>query len=325
MKRPSPYSGGRAAVSMKQVGLNVACDPLMSSAYTGVKGGFVVISADDPGPHSSQTEQDSRLMALMAKIPVLDPATPQEAKDQVAVAYRLSEEFEIPVMIRPTTRVCHARQGVVLGPFAPPPPPSGFPKNPQRWAATPRYRLTLHRQLNQKIETLSVRYGQEFFKRVLGGKKATRAVVSSGVALAHTYDLIAELGLEERIALFQVQMPYPLQAAAVFREIEPFADILIIEETAPVIEMQLGRRDRLRGRWDGSVPPRENSFPTSSKRSCENLRVWRRGRNPWRRENPGGPRYARAAPIARPFMRSARPCPRPSIPATSAVIPWASI
>ena len=255
------YTGGRAAVSMKQVGLNVACDPLMSSAYTGVKGGFLIISADDPGPHSSQTEQDSRLMALMAKIPVLDPSTPQEAKDLIAFAYRISEEFEIPVMVRPTTRVCHARQGVTLGPIAAPPPPSGFSKNPQRWAATPRYRLTLHQQLNKKIETLSAQYGKDFFKRVLGGQKTSKAIVSSGVALAHTYDLIVELGLEEQIALFQIQMPHPLQAPTVFKEIEPFEDILIIEETAPVIEMQLGRRDRIRGRWDGAVPPQGELIP----------------------------------------------------------------
>ena len=91
------YTGGRAAVSMKQVGLNVACDPLMSSAYTGVKGGFLVIPADDPGPHSSQTEQDSRMMAMMAKIPVLDPSTPQEAKEMISLAYQISEEYEIPV------------------------------------------------------------------------------------------------------------------------------------------------------------------------------------------------------------------------------------
>jgi indolepyruvate ferredoxin oxidoreductase alpha subunit len=255
------YTGGRAAVSMKQVGLNVACDPLMSSAYTGVKGGFLIISADDPGPHSSQTEQDSRLMALMAKIPVLDPSTPQEAKDLIAFAYRISEEFEIPVMVRPTTRVCHARQGVTLGPISAPPPPSGFSKNPQRWAATPRYRLTLHQQLNKKIETLSAQYGKDFFKRVLGGQKTSKAIVSSGAALAHTYDLIVELGLEEQIALFQIQMPHPLQAPTVFKEIEPFEDILIIEETAPVIEMQLGRRDRIRGRWDGAVPPQGELIP----------------------------------------------------------------
>ena len=255
------YTGGRAAVSMKQVGLNVACDPLMSSAYTGVKGGFLVISADDPGPHSSQTEQDSRLMALMAKVPVLDPSTPEEAKDLIASAFRISEEFEIPVMVRPTTRVCHARQGVALGPVAAPSPLPGFPKNPQRWAATPRYRLTLHQQLNKKIEQLAARYDREFFKRVLGGQKANRALVSSGVALAHAYDLIVELGLEEQLALFQVQMPFPLPVSEVFKALEPFEDILVIEETAPVIEMQLGRRDGIRGRWDGLIPPQGELVP----------------------------------------------------------------
>jgi len=104
--------GLRTAVSMKQVGLNVASDPLMSAAYMGTRGGFIVVSADDPGPHSSQTEQDSRLMAMLAKIPVLDPSSPREARDMVALAYEISETFEIPVMLRPTTWVCHARQDI---------------------------------------------------------------------------------------------------------------------------------------------------------------------------------------------------------------------
>ena len=106
------FTGRRSAAIMKQVGLNVAADPLMSSAYTGVKGGFIVISADDPGPHSSQTEQDSRFFAMLAKIPVLDPTSPADAGRIVHVAYTLSERYEIPVMLRPTTRVCHARQDI---------------------------------------------------------------------------------------------------------------------------------------------------------------------------------------------------------------------
>ena len=109
------YSGCRSAVSMKQVGLNVALDPLMSSAYTGVVGGFLLVSADDPGPHSSQTEQDSRFIAMLAKIPVLDPCSPREAHDMIAAAYELSEKYAVPVMLRPTTRVCHARQNVAPG------------------------------------------------------------------------------------------------------------------------------------------------------------------------------------------------------------------
>jgi len=130
------YTGKRAAVSMKQVGLNVASDPFMSSAYMGVKGGFIVISADDPGPHSSQTEQDSRMLAMMAKIPVLDPDSPRQAKEMIATAYALSEEFKTPVMLRPTTRVCHSRQDLELLPVAAGGTEAKFEKDPARWAAT---------------------------------------------------------------------------------------------------------------------------------------------------------------------------------------------
>ena len=257
------YSGGRAAVSMKQVGLNVACDPLMSSAYTGVKGGFLVISADDPGPHSSQTEQDSRMMAMLAKIPSLDPSTPREAKEMVQTAYSISEEFEIPVMIRPTTRVCHSRQGIHLKEIPGPVSPSGFSKDPQRWAATPRYRLTLHLKLNQKIEAIAEKYGKDSFLKILGSSTARRCILSSGVALAHTYDVIKELRLEDQIALYQVKMPFPLYVRPIIEEIKPFEDILVIEETYPVIEMQLAMRGRIRGRMDGSIPPQGELIPDS--------------------------------------------------------------
>jgi indolepyruvate ferredoxin oxidoreductase alpha subunit len=255
------YAGGRSAVSMKQVGLNVACDPLMSSAYTGVKGGFLVISADDPGPHSSQTEQDSRMMAMMAKIPVLDPSTPQEAKEMIRSAYQISEEFELPVMVRPTTRVCHSRQGVLLGEVPSPSLPTGFSKDPQRWAATPRYRYTLHFKLNQKIEAIAEKSGKDSSLRILGEETARRCIISSGVTLAHTYDLLRELNLESEIALYQVKMPYPLKAKFILDEMAPFEDILVIEETYPVIEMQLAMRGRIKGRLDGSVPPQGELIP----------------------------------------------------------------
>jgi Indolepyruvate ferredoxin oxidoreductase, alpha and beta subunits len=104
----------RSICVMKHVGLNVAADPFMSLAYTGVKGGLVVLSADDPFPHSSQNEQDSRRYAHAAKIPCLDPSTPQEAKDMVKYAFCLSERHEIPVMLRPTTRICHARSDIEI-------------------------------------------------------------------------------------------------------------------------------------------------------------------------------------------------------------------
>ena len=255
------YAGGRAAVSMKQVGLNVACDPLMSSAYTGVKGGFLIISADDPGPHSSQTEQDSRMMAMMAKIPVLDPSGPEEAKEMIQFAYLISEEFEIPVMIRPTTRVCHSRQGISMGKIPSPALPSGFSKDPQRWAATPRYRFQLHFRLNQKIEAIANKYGKNSFEKILGNDQATRCILSSGVALAHTFDLLKELKLEDQVALYQIKMPYPLKAEAILDAISSFKEVLVIEETDPVIEMQLAMRNRIKGRLDGSIPAQGELIP----------------------------------------------------------------
>ena len=103
-------AGRRSAVSMKQVGLNVASDPVMSAAYMGTSGGILLVVADDPGPHSSQTEQDTRLFALFAKLPVLDPSSPEDALRMTREAFAFSEEYGTPVILRPTTRVCHARQ-----------------------------------------------------------------------------------------------------------------------------------------------------------------------------------------------------------------------
>ena len=101
------YAGARVLVTMKQVGLNVASDPLMSLAYVGVKGGMVIVSADDPGPISSQTEQDTRHFARFSKLPIFDPSSPEEAYTMMEDAFALSEKYGTPVLFRPTTRVCH--------------------------------------------------------------------------------------------------------------------------------------------------------------------------------------------------------------------------
>ena len=125
-------SGKRAACCMKQVGLNVAADSLMSAAYIGTTGGLVIISCDDPGPHSSQTEQDTRLMARFAKVPVLDPSSPEEARQMVGVAFDLSEEFQVPVILRPAIRVCHARENLTWGGLKNNDKKASFEKNPGR-------------------------------------------------------------------------------------------------------------------------------------------------------------------------------------------------
>ena len=245
-------SGLRTAVSMKQVGLNVASDPLMSAAYLGVKGGFVVISADDPGPHSSQTEQDSRLMAMLAKIPVLDPDSPAQARELIQAAYAVSEKFEVPVMLRPTTRVCHARQDL---------PPAripafsdvvGFQKDPARWAATPKFRFQLHGALEEKLVRIAA-HPETAPRRLNPAAGGDRAVVASGVAAAHAREILQDLGLWKRMPFFQVLQPFPLHRGFV-DEIRKFAEVLVIEETAGVIEMQIADYRRVRGKMDGRVP-----------------------------------------------------------------------
>jgi indolepyruvate ferredoxin oxidoreductase alpha subunit len=246
-------AGLRTAVAMKQVGLNVASDPLMSAAYMGTCGGFVVISADDPGPHSSQTEQDSRLMAMMAKIPVLDPNSPRQARDMLDQAFTLSEQFELPVMLRPTTRVCHARQDIELRAPVTLDRVAAFEKNPTRWAATPKFRQQLHRELEAKLASIA-RFEATAPQRLNTDGDAQRAVVVAGVASAHAQEILQTMGLWSELPLYQVLQPYPLHQQFIAHLRKTYAEVLVIEETVGVIEMQLADRDRVRGKLDGIVP-----------------------------------------------------------------------
>ena len=246
-------TGLRAAVSMKQVGLNVASDPLMSAAYMGIKGGFVLISADDPGPHSSQTEQDSRLMAMFAKVPVLDPDSPRQAKELMGVAYELSESFKTPVMVRPTTRVCHSRQDISLGAIPGNKRRAQFEKNPARWAATPKFRLQLHRELEEKLTAIA-EYRPTAPKKLNPRARSSRAIIASGVAAAHTKDILKELKIWSKIPFYQVIQPFPLHRKFIEHIIDTYETVLVIEETMGVIEMQLADRYRVKGKLSDTVP-----------------------------------------------------------------------
>ncbi len=249
-------SGLRCAVSMKQVGLNVASDPLMSASYMGTKGGFIVISADDPGPHSSQTEQDSRLMAMLAKIPVLDPDSPSTAKEMTGVAFALSEAFEIPVMIRPTTRICHARQDIEQHAFPESFQEPEFEKNPGRWAATPKFRFQLHRLLEEKLLKIALfeQTAPAMVNETRATKRSSRVIIASGVASAHAMEILQELGLFDSIPMYRVIQPYPLHSAFIDLILSTYEEILILEETTGVIETQFADRRRVKGRMSGHVP-----------------------------------------------------------------------
>jgi len=253
------WSGLRAAVAMKQVGLNVAADALFSAAYTGVVGGFVVIACDDPGPHSSQTEQDSRLLALAAKVPVLDPATPADAMAMVASAFALSETHRVPVILRPTTRVCHAVQSVCGVPLEAPaalPARTRFRKDPQRWAATPVHRLRLHHELNAKLAAIEAEFERSLHNRIVEPTDAkatsTLGIVASGTALAAARDAIA--GWNVPVPILAIGTPYPLPRRLVAEFIARFERVLVIEEPDACIELQIADRTRVAGRLDGTVP-----------------------------------------------------------------------
>ena len=250
------WTGLRSAVAMKQVGLNVAADPLFSAAYLGVKGGFVVIPADDPGPYSSQTEQDSRLMALSAKVPVLDPATPAEARAMVEPAFALSERFGLPVILRPTTRLCHARQSLPLDDVPPADtdiPTVRFRKDPPRWAATPKMRYRLHVELNDKLCQIEAEFAESPLNYVVDEGASDRVgVIASGVAFHTARQALLELGVS--VPLLKVGTPYPLPQELVSRFITGLRVVVVLEEPDACVELQLPDRGRVRGRLDGTVP-----------------------------------------------------------------------
>ena len=266
-------AGKRAACCMKQVGLNVAADSLMSAAYIGMKGGFLIIACDDPGPHSSQTEQDTRLMARMAKVPVFDPSTPQEAREMAGVAMALSEEFQIPVVLRPAIRVCHARQNVIINPIRSHDQKAVFEKNPLRWAATPRYRLILHTELNQKLKKISKRFEtltQYNFHDLEPGRKYALGIIAGGVPFAVIRDLLSEAGRKD-IPVLKIGTPYPFPLAPADEFMQACQKVLVIEETDTLIEYLLGDKAKTLGRISGHIPSEGELIPQVIYRLVNNV------------------------------------------------------
>ena len=250
------YTGKRAAVAMKQVGLNVATDPLMSAAYIGTVGGFVIISCDDPGPHSSQTEQDTRFMAMFAKVPVLDPASAKEAQQMLPIAFELSEKFQIPVILRPVLRVSHSQQTIAFNPIPRMERKANFQRNPQRWSATPRFRFILHKQLNIKLQKIAEEFNSMTALNFIehDRDKAVFGIIAGGIGYAFVRDILFEMGLQEEIPVLKIGTPFPLPTEMVEAFIQKCDHVLILEETEPVIELQIRDKSKVRGRLDGTVP-----------------------------------------------------------------------
>ncbi len=250
------YSGARALVTMKQVGLNVASDPLMSLAYVGVKGGLVIVSADDPGPISSQTEQDTRRFADFCRIPVFDPSTPEEAYEMIRDAFEYSEKYHTPVLFRPTTRVCHAYASIEVPDSYSPKEYEGFVKDSRKWVIFPRLSYINHGM----IEDRNVKLGQDLseyrFNTVTGN--GTRAVVTSGVSFAYVRECMDD---RQDVRLIRVATAFPFPEDFMTDALDRVNEVLCIEELSPYVEEQIlktaGRRKlniNVHGKLDGTVP-----------------------------------------------------------------------
>ena len=256
-------TGKRAACCMKQVGLNVAADSLMSAAYLGTVGGLVIISCDDPGPHSSQTEQDTRFMARLAKVPVLDPSNPQEAREMVSLAMDISEEFRIPVVLRPAIRVCHARQNISFDSITNNTRKASFEKDPLRWAATPKFRLKLHGELNKKLEAMGKKFDtlSPYNSHDLEpAKRYPLGIIAGGVPYSVVRDIFSEENRTD-IPVLKIGAPYPFPEALARQFMSACDRLLVVEETDTLIEYLLRQRDQVLGRLTGHVPAEGELVP----------------------------------------------------------------
>jgi indolepyruvate ferredoxin oxidoreductase alpha subunit len=222
------WCGIRALCTMKHVGLNVAADPLMTSAYTGVTGGLVIMSADDPFAHSSQNEQDTRCYAHFARIPCLDPASVQEAHDMIPAAFELSEEFGLPVLFRPTTRICHSKGDVALHKPAASTRTAEFHKDPRQYVVIPAHTRVLHKKLNEKQPALRKRLVEKGFNRYeIRGKTA---IIASGIGATYAEEL-----LPAGVSFMKIGA-YPIDEEWLGDFVRKHEKVLVIEELAPEVE-----------------------------------------------------------------------------------------
>lgn len=239
------FAGARAITSMKQMGLNVASDALMSLAYIGVKGGLVIVVADDPGPHSSQTEQDTRRYASFAKLPVLDPSSPQEAKNMTVFAFELSEKLRLPIIVRTTTRSSHAFGDLVLGEIYSPTNEYKFEKDPG-WCILPGLASRKHIWLEEQQEEAKKIFASSPFNRVEKSENSW-GIIASGVSYNYAREALQILNI--KVPLLKIGTPCPLPGEPTIEFLRSIREVLVVEEQEPVIEDQI-----IRMAWNKKLP-----------------------------------------------------------------------
>ncbi len=250
------YTGTRSMVTMKQVGLNVASDPLMSLISVGVKGGMVVLVADDPGPISSQTEQDTRFFGKYSNLPVFDPSSLEEAYQMVQDAFEYSERYGIPVFLRPTTRICHSCASIEIREDKTPIRRGEFVKDSHFVIFPP-----LARRRHAEIEAQQPKIAEDFsaypFNNVRGEGKL--CVVASGICAAYAKEVLDEYA--PQMKLIKIATPFPLPEPFLLEALSGVERVLVTEELDPVIEEGLielaythGLKLEILGKRTGNTP-----------------------------------------------------------------------
>ena len=252
------YCGARTLVTMKQMGLNVAADALMSAAYVGVKGGMVVVAADDPGPISSQTEQDTRRFADFARIPVFDPSSPEEAYEMIQDAFECSEKYGTPVIFRPTTRVCHAYASIDVKEDLRPKEYEGFVKDSGKWVIFPRLSYINHGLIEKRNADIAEEYSDYRYNTAEGDTASEKAVAASGVSYAYVKECLKDI---PGVRLVRIASAFPFPESFALDAFKGVKEVLCFEELSPYIEEQLlklaGKHHLdlcVRGKLTGDLP-----------------------------------------------------------------------
>ena len=249
------YAGKRALVCMKHVGLNVAADPFVNSAITGVNGGVVVVVADDPSMHSSQNEQDSRFFARFAGIPSFEPANQQEAYEIMADAFDLSEAVKLPVLVRITTRLAHSRADVLVSDMMREENTVSYPDDPRQFTLLPVNARRNYDCLIEKRSELEVRASSSGYNRFLPGADRSLGIIASGIAFNYLMECF-----ESTECVYPVLKisQYPVPDGLVLQLAEQCETILVVEEGDAFIEEMLKsvflpENIRIKGRLDGTI------------------------------------------------------------------------
>lgn len=262
------YAGSRTLVTMKQVGLNVASDPVMCLSYVGIKGGMVIVSADDPGPISSQTEQDTRKFASFSKLPCFDPSTPLEAYEMIQQAFEVSEKYNTPVLLRPTTRVDHAYESMEFPELKTAENKGEFVKDSRRWVIFPKSSYLNHKRIFDRNENiLPQKFSKSPFNKIIktecSQEKYTEgssmAFAAGGVSYNYLMEALSILNVKNA-AVMKIGTPYPFPASLAVDFLKANKKVTVFEELDPVIEENLifltGRENissAVKGKLDGSV------------------------------------------------------------------------